>query len=731
MRRVLLLGVVFAISAIAEQAAGKTPLPGQIVIDPEHPRWLKRHGGKPLFICGPGDPENFLYRGVRKTDGSRDGDQQALLEKLVAHGGNSVYLQMIRSHGGDGAAEHNPFIDSKPERGLDAEILAQWDQWFAYMDAHDILIYLFFYDDSTRVWGRRGSGISQAEADFVRAMVARFCGLRNLIWVVAEEAEEAYTHAESQELARIIQDADPHAHIIGNHHRSSTSFLSWQEGGAISHFAMQFNAAGNEAAHRGSLEALRVSQDRYQVIYAENTAARPDLQHAWACAMGGVMPMLLKMDIADTPAETLRQCRDLQHFFEASDFYTMAPDDELAFAGTRWVLANPGHSYIAYSPEDAGDLGLRQLPTGAWQLSWLDCSTGARASSSLAMSETGDARFARPDGIGAWAAVWLRPASFPGASWPEKAPDEAGFDPVRLRAFTQAIGGDGVIIRDGYLVSSWGVPDRRGDWASAAKPVLSTLLLFAIQEGRVENADAPIRPWVQQALPGRDLLEKDQGISFRHLANMVSGYARAEAPGTHWAYNDYAIALYRTVLGEVLGSSFEEATQHWLEPLQFQDGGVFGSRGGGGVNASPRDLARIGWFWRHAGTWKGKTLLPAKLFQAHCQAQVPADLPRTQAAGEDYLRIGTRGGGSDQTFPGAGVYGFNWWFNVDEWQPALPADAFYALGHVGKEVVLVVPSLELVVAARGEWGGMKLAKSALLMKALQPQERGSDLLAPP
>ena len=77
------------------------PLPGQIIADPEHPSWLMRHGGEPIFICGPGDPEGFLYRGEEKPDGTRDGDQTQILRKLEEHGGNCLYLQAVRSHGGE------------------------------------------------------------------------------------------------------------------------------------------------------------------------------------------------------------------------------------------------------------------------------------------------------------------------------------------------------------------------------------------------------------------------------------------------------------------------------------------------------------------------------------------------------------------------------------------------------------------------------------------------------
>ncbi|MHC4751089.1 MAG: DUF5060 domain-containing protein, partial [Planctomycetota bacterium] len=42
----------------------------QIIVDPEHPQWLKREGIGPFFMCGPGDPEDFLYRGRLKQDGT-------------------------------------------------------------------------------------------------------------------------------------------------------------------------------------------------------------------------------------------------------------------------------------------------------------------------------------------------------------------------------------------------------------------------------------------------------------------------------------------------------------------------------------------------------------------------------------------------------------------------------------------------------------------------------------
>ena len=54
--------------------------------------------------------------------------------------------------------------------------------------------------------------------------------------------------------------------------------------------------------------------------------------------MGGLMPIMLHMEIAGTPVEALQQCRYLQTFFESTDFYKMASHDELRHAGTKYVL---------------------------------------------------------------------------------------------------------------------------------------------------------------------------------------------------------------------------------------------------------------------------------------------------------------------------------------------------------------------------------------------------------
>lgn len=67
-------------------------------------------------------------------------------------------------------------------------------------------------------------------------------------------------------------------------------------------------------------------------------------------------------------------------------------------------------------------------------------------------------------------------------------------DQSKLKKFSQRVGGDGCVIRYGYLAHRWGDFTRHKDWASAAKPVLSTLLKLAVADERLPSVDAPRKP---------------------------------------------------------------------------------------------------------------------------------------------------------------------------------------------------------------------------------------------
>jgi PelA/Pel-15E family pectate lyase len=293
---------------------------------------------------------------------------------------------------------------------------------------------------------------------------------------------------------------------------------------------------------------------------------------------------------------------------------------------------------------------------------------------------------------------------FPGEHWESKQPAEVGLNGELLNRFAVNVGGDGCIIRDGYLVTSWGDMTRHKDWASAAKPVLSTLLLLAVQEKRIASVDARVQDL------GWALTAKDASMTFRHLANMVSGYGLSEKPGEAWGYNDFAIQLYAQSLEKVFGDSLERVLHDRMEAVQFEDGEFFGSRDGTGVTASSRDFARLGWLWLNRGKWKNTQVLDQKLFDACFRVGVPVGTPRAVSQTDDYLKIDSYGGGTNQTASGPGVYGFNLWFNTvlesgERVWPALPADAYQANGLWNRDTLTVIPSWRMVIASRGAQPG--------------------------
>ncbi len=389
------------------------PPMGQIVVDADNPAWLKYEGGGPHFLVGPGDPEGFLYRGALNTDGTRDGDQQMLIDKLIPTGANSIYLQAVRSHGGDGDSTHNPFVNNDPMQGINDAVLDQWEIWFTEMDDNGIVIFFFFYDDSARIWNT-GDSVDAAERTFIQTLVKRFEHHKNLIWVVAEEYEEAYSAARVSNIAAEIRAADDHDHVIAVHKLSGLSFSEFADDPNIEQFAIQYNVSGASALHDGMVTAWKSASRRYnlnmsEVAYGGIGTGDVARKNAWAIIMGGAYVMINGLDIANTAVSDLEDLGRLRSFMESTNFNEMAPHDELAFSGTEYVLASPGDSYIAYSSDLASDdIGLRDMPAGNYDFRWYDAISGATVVQNNVAVGAGDQSWNKPNGIGNEVAVHIR-----------------------------------------------------------------------------------------------------------------------------------------------------------------------------------------------------------------------------------------------------------------------------------------------------------------------------------
>lgn len=296
---------------------------------------------------------------------------------------------------------------------------------------------------------------------------------------------------------------------------------------------------------------------------------------------------------------------------------------------------------------------------------------------------------------------------FPGAQWEARTPDEVRLSREKLDALKNLVGGRGCVVRHGYLVYSWGDQSRSSDVASGFKPVLSTLLLMAVQEGRLKSVDeqvADFEPRLKSLNQG-----KDGGITWRHLASQTSGYGLVEAPGAAYSYNDFALTLYYDLLTQkVFQTNGTEIFRTRLAgPLQFEDAFTFNAfrrpDRDGRLALSVRDFARIGLLYLHAGQWRDRQLLKPEFIRMAINSPIPAETPLTSGREADMLPGQHSIGGTRNITPvGPGYYSFNWWLNrtnrvgqrlfVDA-----PPDTYVASGHGGKRALWIFPGLELVV----------------------------------
>jgi hypothetical protein len=118
--------------------------------------------------------------------------------------------------------------------------------------------------------------------------------------------------------------------------------------------------------------------------------------------------MVLGWDIETTAVSDLEDCGRLVSFMESTNFNTMEPRDDLAFGGTEYVLANPADTFILYASNLSGDLGVRSIDAGTYDLRWFDVTDGTTVDQDGVSVSVGDQTWAKPGTIGSELAVWIR-----------------------------------------------------------------------------------------------------------------------------------------------------------------------------------------------------------------------------------------------------------------------------------------------------------------------------------
>jgi CubicO group peptidase (beta-lactamase class C family) len=278
----------------------------------------------------------------------------------------------------------------------------------------------------------------------------------------------------------------------------------------------------------------------------------------------------------------------------------------------------------------------------------------------------------------------------------------------------------GCVVRNGYLVYTWGDAAKRVDIASACKPWYTHFLFQAIEGGKLKSLDEPLvdlEPGLAQL--NAALGHKDREILWRHLVSQTSCYGVAERPGEAFDYSDYNMALlFDNLFLKVHGATMETATVDVLHKqltdlIGCQDGPRF--NGKGRLAASPRDCARFALLYLRNGNWNGKQLLSPEHVKAILTSPVENSVLRTSGKAAEMLpNQRSIGGGSNQT-DHYGSYSFTWWINGRRHWPAAPADTFGAFGHKGKRAFVVIPEDELIVV----WNEAKIESPEMENRALQ------------
>ncbi len=276
---------------------------------------------------------------------------------------------------------------------------------------------------------------------------------------------------------------------------------------------------------------------------------------------------------------------------------------------------------------------------------------------------------------------------------------------------------NGLVLRAGYKVVSWGDTAQVDFTFSAAKSYLSLLAGIAVMDGLIADLDECVGKTVHDGgfegpqngtITWRHLLQNTsewEGDLFgksdmidrnRNLA--VEGKGKKgdprplQAPGTHWEYNDVrvnrlSLALlrrFRRSLPEVfaerimrpIGASDDWSWHGYRTSTVDIDGRMIesvsgGTHWGGGMLIHAEDQARIGLLMLRRGEWRGRRILPESWIEESLR---PCPLNRN--------------------------YGLLWWLNTGHGRyKSAPESSFFASG-AGGNITWVAPEHDLVAVMR-------------------------------
>lgn len=294
-------------------------------------------------------------------------------------------------------------------------------------------------------------------------------------------------------------------------------------------------------------------------------------------------------------------------------------------------------------------------------------------------------------------------------------------------------GMNGVIIKGGYVVASWGDTERADMTFSVTKTFLSTVVGLAHAEGLIEDLNRPV---AEDMPPGVDLFasEHNRKITWDHLLRQTSDWSgtlwdkpdwadrpprdqtpdewpnrEMHEPGTFYKYNDtrvnvlalaalhvlrepLPVVLKREIMDPIGASDswhWEGYENSWIEiDGQRMQSVTGGGHWGGGMFINAWDMARFGYLFLNDGRWDGDELVTG-----------------------DWIRMARTPGPANRT------YGFmNWFLNTPSTGqdgeprrplPSAPGTAVTFRGN-GQNVIYIDWENDLVVVVRWLAGGRAL-----------------------
>ena len=292
---------------------------------------------------------------------------------------------------------------------------------------------------------------------------------------------------------------------------------------------------------------------------------------------------------------------------------------------------------------------------------------------------------------------------------------------------------NGLIIKDGYIIASWGDTKRVDMTFSVTKSYLSAITGIAVDKKLIRSEKDFVSNYVwDKTFDG----EKNSLITWEHLLNQSSDWFgnlfginhwedrpdnsksidewRSEPqkqPGTHYKYNDVRVNVLAYSLLQVFRESLPKVLKNTImDPINASDtwrwygyenswvniDGVKtqsvsgGGHNGGGIFISSEDHGRFGLLFLNNGIWDGKRLISEEWIQ---KSITPSE-----------------------TNP---EYGYMWWINSElgedyqttDWKN-VPTNIFYGSGFGGNKII-IIPDENMVVV--GRWFGRNTESTFIKM----------------